>query len=67
MIEIQQLIVRAQINGDAFEERDIVETVKEIVAAYINDHRVVKETEKKEIIEECTRAILDEIEIKNRR
>lgn len=67
MIEIQQLIVRAQVNGDDFEERDIVQTVREIIASYLNSQRVVKEIEKKEIIEECIRAILDEIEQKTRR
>lgn len=66
MIEIQQLIVRAQINGDEFEEQNIVEIVKDIVAQYIIANRVVKEVEKKEIIEECTRLIFEEIEFKSR-
>jgi hypothetical protein len=66
MIEIQQLIVRAQVNKDEFEDRNIVDTIKDIVEEYIMAHRVVKEVEKKEIIEECTRTILEEIEFRSR-
>ena len=66
MIEIQQLIVRAKVNGDEFEDRNIVETVKDIVGEYILANPLVKEVEKKEIIEECTRVVLEEIEFKSR-
>lgn len=66
MIEIQQLIVRAKVNGDEFEDRNIVETVKDIVGEYIMANPLVKEVEKKEIIEECTRVVLEEIEFKSR-
>ena len=66
MIEIQQLIVRAKVNGDEFEDRNIVETVKDIVGEYIMANPLVNEVEKKEIIEECTRVVLEEIEFKSR-
>lgn len=66
MIEIQQLIVRAKVNGDEFDDRNIVETVKDIIGEYIMANRLVKEVEKKEIIEECTRVVLKEIEFKSR-
>ncbi len=66
MIEIQQLIIKAKVNSGDFEDQNLVETIKTIVESHLKTTGVVMETEKKEIIEECLKEVLDKIEFKSR-
>ena len=66
MIEIQQLIVKAKVNSGDLEDQNLVQTIESIIDSHINSKGVVKEVEKKEIIEECIRAVMDKIEFKSR-
>ena len=66
MIEIQQLIVKAKVNSGDLEDQNLVQTIESIIDSHIKSKGVVKEVEKKEIIEECIRAVMDEIEFKSR-
>jgi hypothetical protein len=66
MIEIQQLIIKAKVNSGDFEDQNLVETIKSIVESHLKSTGVVMETEKKEIIEECLKEVLDKIEFKSR-
>ena len=66
MIEIQQLIVKAKVNSDDSEDQNLVQTIESIIDSHIKSKGFVKEVEKKEIIEECIRAVMDEIEFKSR-
>lgn len=66
MIEIQQLIVKAKINSGDSEYQNILETVESIVNKHVKSMGVLKENEKKEIIEECTRAVMNKIEFNSR-
>tara|TARA_B100000767_G_C19745989_1_gene528528 strand:+ start:1845 stop:2048 length:204 start_codon:yes stop_codon:yes gene_type:complete len=66
MIEIQQLIIKAKVNSGDFEDQNLVETIKSIVESHLKSKGVVMEAEKKEIIEECLKEVLDKIEFKSR-
>ena len=66
MIEIQQLIVTAKVNSGDLEDQNLVQTIESIIDSHIKSKGVVKEVEKKEIIEECIRAVMDKIEFKSR-
>ena len=66
MVEIQQLIVKAKINSGEFEDQNIVQTVNSIIENYLKSKGVVKDLEKKEIVEECIKEILEKIEHKSR-
>ncbi len=66
MIEIQQLIVKAKINSGDSEDQNILETVESIVNKHVKSMGILKENEKKEIIEECTRAVMNKIEFNSR-
>tara|TARA_B100001175_G_scaffold265059_1_gene235238 strand:+ start:16500 stop:16703 length:204 start_codon:yes stop_codon:yes gene_type:complete len=66
MIEIQQLIVKAKVNSDDSEDQNLVQTIESIIDSHIKSKGFVKEVEKKEIIEECIRAVMDKIEFKSR-
>ena len=66
MIEIQQLIVKAKINSGDYEDQNILETVESIFNKHVKSMGVLKENEKKEIIEECTRAVMNKIEFNSR-
>ena len=66
MIEIQQLIVKAKVNSGDLEDQNLVQTIESIIDSHIKSKGFVKEVEKKEIIEECIRAVMDKIEFKSR-
>ena len=66
MVEIQQLIVKAKINSGELEDQNIVQTVNYIIENYLKSKGVVKDLEKKEIVEECIKEILEKIEHKSR-
>jgi hypothetical protein len=66
MIEIQQLIVKAKVNSGDSEDQNLVQTIQSIVDSHLKSTGVVKESEKKEIIEGCVRAVMDKIEFKSR-
>ena len=66
MIEIQQLIVTAKVNSGDLEDQNLVQTIESIIDSHIKSKGVVKEVERKEIIEECIRAVMDKIEFKSR-
>ena len=66
MVEIQQLIVKAKINSCELEDQNIVQTVNSIIENYLKSKGVVKDLEKKEIVEECIKEILEKIEHKSR-
>ena len=66
MVEIQQLIVKAKINSSELEDQNIVQTVNSIIENYLKSKGVVKDLEKKEIVEECIKEILEKIEHKSR-
>ena len=66
MIEIQQLIVKAKVNSGDLEDQNLVQTIESIIDSHIKSKGVVKEVERKEIIEECIRAVMDKIEFKSR-
>ena len=66
MVEIQQLIVKAKINSGEPEDQNIVQTVNSIIENYLKSKGVVKDLEKKEIVEECIKEILEKIEHKSR-
>ena len=66
MIEIQQLIVKAKVNSGDSEDQNLFQTIESIIDSHIKSKGVVKEVEKKEIIEECVRAVMDKIEFKSR-
>ena len=66
MVEIQQLIVKAKINSGELEDQNIVQTVNSIIENYLKSKGVVKDLEKKEIVEECVKEILEKIEHKSR-
>tara|TARA_Y200000002_G_C22271382_1_gene492269 strand:+ start:215 stop:418 length:204 start_codon:yes stop_codon:yes gene_type:complete len=66
MVEIQQLIVKAKINSGDLEDQNIVQTVNSIIENYLKSKGVVKDLEKKEIVEECIKEILEKIEHKSR-
>ena len=66
MVEIQQLIVTAKINSGELEDQNIVQTVNSIIENYLKSKGVVKDLEKKEIVEECIKEILEKIEHKSR-
>ena len=66
MVEIQQLIVKAKINSGYLEDQNIVQTVNSIIENYLKSKGVVKDLEKKEIVEECIKEILEKIEHKSR-
>ena len=66
MVEIQQLIVKAKINSGELEAQKIVQTVNSIIENYLKSKGVVKDLEKKEIVEECIKEILEKIEHKSR-
>ena len=66
MIEIKQLIVKAKLNSGDTEDQNLVQTIQSIVDSHLKSTGVVKESEKKEIIEECVRAVMDKIEFKSR-
>ena len=66
MVEIQQLIVKAKINSGDLEDQNIVQTVNSIIESYLKSKGVVKDLEKKEIVEECIKEILEKIEHKSR-
>ena len=59
MVEIQQLIVKAKINSGELEDQNIVQTVNSIIENYLKSKGVVKDLEKKEIVEECIKEILE--------
>ena len=65
-MEIQQLIVKAKINSGELEDQNIVQTVNSIIENYLKSKGVVKDLEKKEIVEECIKEILEKIEHKSR-
>ena len=52
-------------SGDS-EDQNLVQTIQSIVDSHLKSTGVVKESEKKEIIEECVRAVMDKIEFKSR-
>tara|TARA_B100001250_G_C19077106_1_gene476872 strand:- start:112 stop:315 length:204 start_codon:yes stop_codon:yes gene_type:complete len=66
MVEIQQLIVKAKINSGELEDQNIVQTVNSIIENYLKSTGVIKDVEKKEIVEECIKEILEKIEHKSR-
>jgi len=66
MVEIQQLIVKAKINSSELEDQNIVQTVNFIIENYLKSKGVVKDLEKKEIVDECIKEILEKIEHKSR-
>ena len=66
MVEIQQLIVKAKINSGELEDQNIVQTVNFIIENYLKSKGVVKDLEKKEIVDECIKEILEKIEHKSR-
>ena len=66
MVEIQQLIVKAKINSGELEDQNIVQTVNSIIENYLKSKGVVKDLEKKQIVEECIKEILEKIEHKSR-
>tara|TARA_Y100000996_G_C22445199_1_gene611545 strand:- start:675 stop:878 length:204 start_codon:yes stop_codon:yes gene_type:complete len=66
MIEIQQLIVKAKVNSGDLEDQNLVQTIESIIDSHIKSKGVIKDVEKKEIIEECIRAVMDKIEFKSR-
>ena len=66
MVEIQQLIVKAKINSGELEDQNIVQTVNSIIENYLKSKGVVKDLEKKEIVEECIKEILEKIEHESR-
>ncbi len=66
MIEIQQLIVTAKVNSGDLEDQNLVQTIESIIDSHIKSKGVIKEVERKEIIEECIRAVMDKIEFKSR-
>ncbi len=66
MVEIQQLIVKAKINSGELEDQNIVQTVNSIIENYLKSKGVIKDLEKKEIVEECIKEILEKIEHKSR-
>ena len=66
MVEIQQLIVKAKINSGELEDQNIVQTVNSIIENYLKSKGVVKDLEKKEIVGECIKEILEKIEHKSR-
>ena len=66
MVEIQQLIVKAKINSGELEDQNIVQTENSIIENYLKSKGVVKDLEKKEIVEECIKEILEKIEHKSR-
>ena len=66
MIEIQQLIIKAKVNSGDSEDQNLVQTIESIIDSHIKSKGFVKEVEKKEIIEECIRAVMDKIEFKSR-
>lgn len=66
MVEIQQLIVKAKINSGELEDQNIVQTINSIIENYLKSKGVVKDLEKKEIVEECIKEILEKIEHKSR-
>ena len=66
MIEIQQLIVKAKVNSGDLEDQNLVQTIESIIDSHIKSKGVIKEVERKEIIEECIRAVMDKIEFKSR-
>ena len=66
MVEIQQLIVKAKINSSELEDQNIVQTVNFIIENYLKSKGVVKDLEKKEIVDECVKEILEKIEHKSR-
>ena len=46
--------------------QNILETVESIVNKHVKSMGVLKENQKKEIIEECTRAVMNKIEFNSR-
>ena len=66
MVEIQQLSVKAKINSSELEDQNIVQTVNFIIENYLKSKGVVKDLEKKEIVDECIKEILEKIEHKSR-
>ncbi len=66
MVEIQQLIVKAKINSSELEDQNIVQTVNFIIENCLKSKGVVKDLEKKEIVDECIKEILEKIEHKSR-
>ena len=66
MIEIQQLIVKAKVNSGDLEDQNLVQTIESIIDSHIKSKGVINDVEKKEIIEECIRAVMDKIEFKSR-
>ena len=66
MVEIQQLIVKAKINSGELEDQNIVQTINSIIENYLKSKGVVKDLEKKDIVEECIKEILEKIAHKSR-
>jgi len=62
MIEIQQMIVKAKING-AFSEtnQDIINTVNDLIKSYIANNTILNKMERSEVIEECIEVVFDKI------
>ena len=65
MVEIQQMIIRARVNGE-FDETDqeLIQIVEELVDEKIKSLGGLSKNEKKQMIEECVRTVFEKIEYK---
>lgn len=65
MVEIQQMIVRAKVNGE-FDETDqeLIHIVEDLVEEKIKNLGGLSKNEKKQMIEECVRTVFEKIEYK---
>lgn len=66
MIEIQQLIVRGRVNGNPLDEHDIKQIIDATIDEYIKNSNLLPDSEKRLIVEECTFAVLEKIEQRNK-
>ena len=65
MVEIQQMIVRAKVNGE-FDETDqeLIQIVEDLVNEKIKNLGGLSKNEKKQMIEEWVRTVFEKIEYK---
>ena len=65
MVEIQQMIVRAKVNGE-FDETDqeLIQIVEGLVEEKIKNLGGLSKNEKKPLVEECVRTVFEKIEYK---
>ena len=65
MVEIQQMIVMANVNGEFYEtDQELIQIVDDLVNEKIKNLGGLSKNEKKQMIEECVRTVFEKIEYK---